>query len=178
MTVDWSEAPEWAQELGENPAREKAWLGECGYSYLIGNGGIVAWEDPRAFLRSNFDIIEARPVAWNGEGKPPVGAVCDLRVGREAKDEGWMHAEIRYSSPTAVVWRWKGRVQEFGSEWVEVEVRPIRTPEQIAAEERKLQREQLAYLIAGYMGFDDPREVDTKLAAYIFDHDYRKQVTP
>ena len=77
--------------------------------------------------------------AWSGDGLPPVGTVCQLRTVRNPDNafDGWGTAEILYSSKGAVVWRWQGHSSEFGAEWSEVEFRPIRTPEQIAAEERE-----------------------------------------
>lgn len=181
--VDWSKAPEWAKKLGTNPHGENAWLGDEGYSYLLGNGGVVSWSYETAFAYTAFQIIETRPVLWTGEGLPPVGVVCEVLW--DSQLGIYVAAAVLAHDEAGAVYRFTSgeRKGEYQSEQQDYykglpKFRPLRTPEQIAAEDRKLQREQLAYLIAGYMGFDDPREVDTKLAAYIFDHDYRKQVAP
>ncbi|MDG9785309.1 hypothetical protein [Metapseudomonas otitidis] len=86
---------------------------------------------------------------WTGEGLPPVGVIVKLRTKRSPEDafEGWGKAEIMYSSKGAVVWRWQGHSREFGAEWDEVEFEAIRTPEQIAEEERKAAIEEMAVLM-------------------------------
>lgn len=154
MTIDWDNAPEGAEAAhpgneGCYPAwyrRDTAGLIE----QICPEAGVKNWtwmggrkEFPNGHvLRPEFD-----KQVWTGEGLPPVRTVCVLRTKRDEPVGGWMDAEIMYSSKTAVVWRWEGRKEEFGAEWSEVEFRPIRTPEQIAAEEREKAIEDLYFTI-------------------------------
>lgn len=180
--TDWSKAPEWARKLGVNPYGEIAWLGDEGYSYLLGNGGVVPWSYETAYPYTAFKITESRPVGWNGEGLPPAGTVCVLRIKRDEPEGWWMDAEVMYSSKTAVVWRWEGRKEEFGAEWRDVEVRICRTPEQIAAEERDNARtEVLNAMTEGGKNTDPTEELwqfRLKVVGEMLDLGYRKQVAP
>ena len=186
MNIDWSKAPDWADAHGLHETGfgiKEFWLGETQHQNLERaksfpyGGGDPSCDSFHNSRRASFSYVTPRPAPWTGEGLPPVGTVCEIN--HPTMD--WVRCEIVAH-----------KVMDCGGQthaiaWIDgdtmdqsqgLRFRPIRTPEQIAAEERKLQREQLAYLIAGYMGFDDPREADTKLAAYIFDHEYRKQVAP
>jgi len=185
--VDWTKAPKGATHYfigSPEPWRDCSgekwrWFSSAG-----------DWQNScqlSASLMRREDLIPRPAAAWTGEGQPPSGVECEVIEGDRVNwEEGRKHLigerVIVHASfingcdqlMTAFEIPRTNKCYVILSRLL----RPVRTPEQIAAEERKLQREQLACLIAGYMGFDDPREVDTKLAAYIFDHEYRKQVAP
>jgi hypothetical protein len=67
---------------------------------------------------------------WIGEGLPPVGTVCEHRTGHGMN---WSTATVLAFGEKKVFYR-----DRDGHEWTrlydEIEFRPIRTPEQIAAE--------------------------------------------
>lgn len=115
-----------------------------------------------------------RPVpAWSGEGLPPVGMVCE--VDGSAGPTGFAPCVILYSSQDVTVWKYAASDLGQPSEvehWAaygEREFRPIRTPEQIAAEAR---REALAEMTYNH-------ENDTLIAWAIYLYDtlgYRKEV--
>lgn len=75
---------------------------------------------------------------WNGDGLPPVGTVCEYLL---KPSNQWHKCEIRYhmipsdfGELRAIVWNPNLKFDQISnSNW---EFRPIRTPEQIAAEER------------------------------------------
>lgn len=76
--------------------------------------------------------------SWSGEGLPPVGVVCEVRNA----PGGWGKATIKYQGKGIIVWLWDrqdGNTDqiEFASCPDRLEFRPIRTPEQIAADERE-----------------------------------------
>jgi hypothetical protein len=121
----------------------------------------------------SWTLVETRPVAWNGESLPPVG-LCELRLISAGGD--WHEADIKFASRNVVVWDWVGEPSINGlcTAYVHaVQFRPVRTPEQIAAEERERRIAELAKVIR-VSGWDSP-EI---LAAYLDSHDYRKQVAP
>lgn len=122
-------------------------------------------------------------LTWNGEGLPPVGVNCEYSIGGHS----WFPCEIRHvldNDPdpdadgwTAVIWcphlekEQVSRVAPVGH----FKFRPIRTPEQIAAEEReKAVREMLKL-----MPNEDPdRSYCELLCEALYDAGYRKQVQP
>ncbi len=137
-SVDWSKAPAWAKSLCLNPAHELAWLGDEGYSYLIGNGHMVEWTNECAFDHSAFKLVEARPTPWDGQGLPPVGVTCEYkRAGRLP----WKPVTVFAHKPNtngsiSVLFDYVG-VSEWGACADPSSFRLPLTPEQIAAEERK-----------------------------------------
>ena len=73
---------------------------------------------------------------WNGEGLPPVGTVCEIRA---HKLNDWSPATIKFAARNVIVWDWEAEPALNGlctAYAYAIEIRPIRTPEQIAAEER------------------------------------------
>lgn len=94
------------------------------------------------------EALESRLVAidrpWSGEGLPPAGTVCELRNVSACTD--WAQATVVFASRNVVVWDWAGEpaINGLCTAYAHaVEMRPIRTPEQIAADERKLIEEEI-----------------------------------
>lgn len=80
--------------------------------------------------------LHAANQPWTGEGLPPVGTVCEIRAHRL---NDWSKAEIKFAYRNVVVWDWVGEPSISGlctAYAHAIEIRPIRTPEQIAADER------------------------------------------
>lgn len=138
--IDWSKAPE----------------GTTGAVVANFDGGSVRKGDIRfipgyGLPRENYHEAEdawtyheapALP-KWTGAGLPPVGTVCEMRD----SDAGtWEAGEVRYISHLIVVMRYKGQKGniEEASEAKFAQFRPLRTPEQIAADEREREIESLA----------------------------------
>ena len=69
-------------------------------------------------------------VDWNGTDLPPVGTICEFQL-----SDRWSECEIlaHYNGKIVAVAKETGAVGYIGLH----ELRPIRTPEQIAAEERE-----------------------------------------
>ena len=135
--IDWSKAPADATHYkAEDHGVFECWL-KPGHAVRVSRRETDWREDEYA-----DDLIATSAIKrqWSGEGLPPVGVVCELRclpVG------AWGKAEIKYISETQCVWLW---VRDDGGYQVELaEVpdvarmafRPVRTPEQIAAEDRE-----------------------------------------
>ena len=81
---------------------------------------------------------EETPTPWRGpkDGLPPVGTVCEYNDNCGGR---WVRVEVCYTSQYTVLLKFFGEDGDcegaFSPE--EVRLRPIRTPEQIAAEERE-----------------------------------------
>jgi hypothetical protein len=123
-------------------------------------------------------IWEDRP--WTGEGLPPVGTVCEMSLFASNKWE--LCLPVHYleqpadHSDQVVVYQ-----DSLGGEVCyildppcsgSIQFRPIRTPEQIAAEEREAEIEVLRVLLSK-VACDDYHA-----AVAVFEAGYRKQVTP
>ncbi len=164
--IDWSKAPEGWKLVPIKPTpqmRSAADAAEC-----------IAARKRRQFFAGDSwlpmvrNAPEYRAPEWTGEGLPPVGAVC------ECQDESfkWKPGTIVYvgqgdGAMVAVMQADSGiLIGEKG------EFRPLRTPEQIAEEERRA-----AILdMKGHLSFSDYREAEQHCAA-LYDAGYRK-VTP
>lgn len=83
--------------------------------------------------REALASAEAQPEPWDGEGLPPVGTVCEAQIGAS-----WVECTVLVhhaieGRPCAV---WVTPDGKKSGIWDAPGFRPIRTPEQIAREER------------------------------------------
>lgn len=129
--IDWSKAPEWARVLLQNRLDEHctAWA--------------EAYEEGSRFFREDlqitgdhlkintWNVLATRPAAWSGEGRPPVGLPVEWFSDSQT---GWQeivvlayHGDDSWIRPKGKESMIVGNIANF---------RPIRTAEQIAAEER------------------------------------------
>lgn len=176
MNIDWSKAPEgfpvWLEDV--RPLREGAdrscWAREGKGEYELHSGGWWSYS-----ARGAQYIVHERP-EWTGEGLPPVGTVCEIAASTE-------YVKIRYPEGTKVkvyanfvddrgihLAAFVDDVGQVAGVAIEKCFRPIRTPGQIAAEEREA-------AICAMM------KVCSELpcrqsCADLYDAGYRKQVAP
>ncbi len=107
---------------------------------------------------------------WNGEGFPPVGTVCEC-----APSGIWMDCEVAgYYSERQVWVRWIEADHFMSYPVDEIQFRPIRTPEQIAAVERAEAIDGLVYAIVSHYGAPKMAEHYLGLATYLHNIGYRK----
>lgn len=78
--------------------------------------------------------IEPNPHNWNGEGLPPVGAVCEVR-NSGLHNPVWEKCTILFCGKHRVLYDSES-CYERCAHIEDLEFRPIRTPEQIAADKR------------------------------------------
>lgn len=132
----------------------------------------------------NSDRIEGSPAKqvgritriqpeWNGEGLPPVGTVCEL----SSQGADWGVGTIQYTAENVIVWRWNN--QQLGQACAcyrhEVNIRPIRTPEQIRADESAIrEREDAIEAMTAVSPLLD-KGWSRKVCAALYDSGYRKQ---
>lgn len=98
-----------------------------------------SWIDARWQEISDELPDYATPISpeWTGEGLPPVGTVCEIRA---HKLNDWSPATIKFAARNVIVWDWEAEPALNGlctAYAHAIEIRPIRTPEQIAADERE-----------------------------------------
>lgn len=164
ISIDWSKAPEGATRY--HPETSKViehWLKMVGDEEWI-------WTSVGKRWAPSIDTVEdgqyhERPSAWSGEGLPPIGTVCEWLQGSSHQWEriqilGYHGRDtwIQQEDATSTI------VGNIGN------LRPLRTPEQIAAEERESAAKQICVdagspeLTAGQMA----------IAYRLYDAGYRK----
>ncbi|MGY1448754.1 hypothetical protein ACW582_16355 [Pseudomonas chlororaphis] len=111
---------------------------------------------------------------WTGEGLPPVGTVCEARIYDGTGNLAWFECRVIHHHPrhegSAAIAHGNEELLGWSSDF-----RPIRTPEQIAAEEREKAIEEMA-AVAHRQG--QPFVTKREMAARLYDAGYRKQVAP
>lgn len=183
--IDWSKAPFDATHYAPN---SDAGLRACWYKMEDGEwfylteaqdfGDSDTWQRSRVELE---DKVE-RPKQWAGEGLPPVGTVCEYQY---LKGE-WVGCDVVahfYSgaSMVAAIIVNHDRSREV-SQGISGEFRPIKTPEQIAAEARQLAIDEMVNEMRKSR-YDQPKtdiapvNMANHYAAGLYDAGYRR-VTP
>lgn len=123
-------------------------------------------------VQANLTEIVRVKSEWNGEGRPPVGTVCEIRC----KNGNWSEGVIRYISADVCVWEWCSNAPtiEFFHATKGMQFRPIRTPEQIKAESDAIATsvltEELEHLV-----LVSERLGPSELAEKLIRLNYRKQ---
>ena len=135
--VDWSKAPEGATHYNEDCIYP--WLRGVPVSYF--DGGKEVWVEYKStddLWGDHFFNAVKRP-EWDGSGAPPVGTVCEYRLNGGA----WFTCKIVYmlsgTDDCFVAWCEhldSDQFLTFSSRHYKLQLRKIKTPEQIAAEER------------------------------------------
>lgn len=139
--IDWSKAPDWAKKHGLSGAfKSPVWFDDKKYTYVDGqqDGKEFFYTDACTYAAKDFSQVSERPTtpSWSGEGLPPVGTVCELRVHKLTE---WSAAKNEFAYRNVIVWDWVGEPAVNGlctAYAHDVEFRQIRTPEQIARDER------------------------------------------
>lgn len=151
MNIDWSTAPEDATHYSQLAALGMRWRRETKFGWDTWKG--KEWistvnAQPHLYIERES---QSSPV-WTGEGLPPVGTVCEFAGGTPCPEDPF-DKDLRVGMKVTIIAHFKcgdftmaaftfdpenpdrGMVQveqgNFGC------FRPIRTPEQIAAEERE-----------------------------------------
>lgn len=132
--------------------------------YSCADEAFARWREDRAPYMHGELIC--RPSEWTGEGLPPVGTVCEAwHMGAE---QGVV--EVRYSGECMVLWS-VSRKHEQCSASENYTFKVLRTPDQIAAEEREMAVQQMAEDV----GHLNSRDTAIKVLYAIYDAGYRKQ---
>lgn len=180
--IDWDLAPEWAIAhalLAYCSEISEVWVGEDkwqrltqGKSFPYGGGGGDAHHNP---TRKQFKYETPRPAPWNGEGLPPVGTVCEVQ--HPDRPDTWCKCTILvWGSECAVFSADANYPFAYDGNGYPESFRPIRTPEQIAAEDRAQAIDEM--LKALTLGTQGNMAGDREAAEILYDAGYRKQVKP
>ena len=146
MNIDWSKAPEDASHAGNSPYEKgvitwfKGISDPASRNYFMNEGSMNAWAISSENL-SAWDLIELpkKQEAW-GWGLPPVNCLCetfDVDANCWVRVEIYAHTELMgetYACAKNGTDMFYGLAREF---------RPIKTAEQVAAEEREKAIEEM-----------------------------------
>ena len=139
-------------------------------TFLHGSGSLGdGIEAAYLAIHEHDDWVRAGPPAWTGEGLPPVGTVCETNV-----DGTWEESTVlAHHREMAIVFRYSLEHEAHMYDPVgESQVRLIRTPELIAAEERAATIEQMILI-------DEKGSLSrTHFCGLLYDAGYRKQPSP
>jgi hypothetical protein len=171
--IDWSKAPEGATHYTPNgvgffAAFWRKYDGKWTDAWIIESHSwpFVHYKNPCGPSHASLAVERPQPTPWSGEGLPPVGTVCEVN---DARNDTWTRvdevlASASLSDRDVAVFR----IGDYIAYSPADRFRQIRTPEQIAADERKAAIDEMAMI--GCMA-DSPRSLSEKL----YDAGYRKQ---
>jgi hypothetical protein len=179
MNIDWIKAPEGAThwDIGAN-GRVAGWMkldDGIWYWWPVNDATCgMKWRESLNKHVTRPDEFIARPAVWTGEGLPPVGVLIEMKH-KNATAE-WARPDFHEEQLA-----WVGRDhfvtidEKFGtlSDYL---FRPIRTPDQIAAEERENAIQDMLQISLDSVKAGNPSGYSSLAAVY--DAGYRKQVTP
>lgn len=187
MNIDWEYAPDWA--IGHaihafaNEVKE-VWVGEAQYQrvdhskpFPYGGGTGEARYNP---TRAQFHYETLRPAPWAGEGLPPVGVVCEFTGTNEC---GSNVEQLRQGAEVTILAHYEqinGEplaaftfIDDEGGKLIggamAMLFAPIRTPEQIAADERAAAIKEMQQVVGTF---------NVHPFECLYDAGYRKQPTP
>ncbi|MGN6056644.1 hypothetical protein [Pseudomonas aeruginosa] len=138
--------------------------------------------------QEDFWVIVERPATWSGKGLPPVGTVCEFAGGTYSPEDPFDN-DLREGDRVTIIAHFKDgdldlaaftfnpqvRNPDRGAACVEQGAygcfRPIRTPEQIAAEERSKECDRIFAILSSV-----EREGNrSDMAEALYDAGYRRQ---
>ncbi|HFZ2533006.1 TPA: hypothetical protein ACIJ22_003460 [Pseudomonas aeruginosa] len=178
MSIDWSKAPEGANKAGFTGHEYLQFYRIPGmfddYDYWDERMGTWCGSDFPTCANHLFDRPEK--VEWNGQGLPPVG--IEAEVIWDSTDVAYYRAKILAHDEDRVVFRWcegesKGQYGSYGvlNFGILPTFRPLRTPEQIAAEERSKECDRIFAILSSV-----EREGNrSDMAEALYDAGYRRQ---
>lgn len=178
MSIDWTKAPEGATHWEPSSYEfAEGWMRKVGdkWSYWLEGSKVWGLSGPACYVSAEREAtFEARPQeTWDGKGLPPVGTVCEYRCHDSCEPNDWTavhvlaHAAHGYDTAMLLAEDDNGGPGTmYGRIWVPGTCRPLRTPEQIAAEEREKAIEEMCFA---------EETLTVRQAKALFDAGYRRQ---
>ncbi|HBP5289076.1 TPA: hypothetical protein OTR98_004845 [Pseudomonas aeruginosa] len=175
MSIDWSKAPDgcigaFARIVG-NQRKAFFVFSKRPSGYMSREGYEGEGEDGSYHVFSEFWEWLDKP--WNGQGLPPVGTVCIVEPHNTmwgfSSTSGYERKILAYYGE--YVWLGHAETPLETTRIDKVDFRPIRTPEQIAAEERSKECDRIFVILSSV-----EREGNrSDMAEALYDAGYRRQ---
>jgi hypothetical protein len=171
--IDWSKAPEGATHAGRARNGLICWYkifetGDYFFYYEDPGCDFEGWDSGDGSGPCHLPLIPRPCTAWNGQGLPPVGTVCEIQQ-EFWSDANWQKVTIKYASTEYFITEDGAGEQHWHAR--SVQFRPIRTPEQVAAYEREAAVQVIADIISPG---DCVGSLDVERAYRVYDAGYRK----
>lgn len=134
MNIDWSKAPSSATHVRpESDGKCELWLKQVQGEWFFTMTGRSFWTRLNDAFK-DFSVLIERP-SWSGpeDGLPPVGTACEVRDDLENIREVEIIAHTKRGGAPVAVYQCGDEIGAYTASLFH----PIRTPEQIAAEERE-----------------------------------------
>ncbi|HCL4178639.1 TPA: hypothetical protein N2C23_005538 [Pseudomonas aeruginosa] len=167
MSIDWSKAPEGATHWEPTgPEFNEGWMKKEGNGWFFWGLG-AEWKYGGDVSAEREATFEARPQEdWDGRGLPPTGLLVEWKAGL---DHEWRRLTVlAYANGDAWLQPEDGDSFIVGNP---ANFRRIRTPEQIAAEERSKECDR----IFGILSNVEREGNRSDMAEAIYDAGYRRQ---
>ncbi|HFH3051239.1 TPA: hypothetical protein ACGJRA_002422 [Pseudomonas aeruginosa] len=174
MSIDWTKAPEGATHWEPSSYEfAEGWMRKVGdkWSYWLEGSKVWGLSGPACCVSAEREAtFEARPQeTWDGQGLPPVGIQIEAKfpvTGVTGTHYHWRRVIVAVAGiPRAERECLVYDAENTKPAWVD-ELRPIRTPEQIAAEERKKAIEEMCFA---------EETLTVRQANALYDAGYRRQ---
>ncbi|HDY5286394.1 TPA: hypothetical protein RQ692_004049 [Pseudomonas aeruginosa] len=171
MSIDWSKAPKDATHWEPNGTEfGEGWMKKVGNQWFYWGEGDNKWFHGKLSCNVSAEreaTFEPRPQdPWNGQGLPPAGLLVEWKAGL---DHEWRRVTVlAYANGDAWLQPDDGDSFIVGNP---ANFRRIRTPEQIAAEERSKECDRIFFILSNV-----EREGNrSDMAEAIYDAGYRRQ---
>ena len=180
MEIDWGQAPDEATHaLSTGPKWDGSQdlIGKIRFAVKRGKGYAES-SDPDGVEfcmgKKSWVVVAERPAAWTGEGLPPVGTVCEMQ--HEDWNRGWEKVLVLYASNAYVI---TSDPKSGEQHWYprNLSFRPLRTPDQIAAEEREKAVSEMADTLRIQLGTNYRDDLARLYCFILHDAGYRKTET-
>ncbi len=180
MSIDWNKAPSSATHY--LPEQKDLGWGACWYKkdgdkWLVMNCARLEKRDHMEWFVDDSEVDKfvpllvprsAFPSEWNGQGLPPVGTVCIVEPHNTmwgfSSTSGYERKILAYYGE--YVWLGHAETPLETTRIDKVDFRPIRSPEQIAAEEREKAIEEMCFA---------EETLTVRQAKALYDAGYRRQ---
>ncbi|MBX5689026.1 hypothetical protein ISD91_27480 [Pseudomonas aeruginosa] len=185
MSIDWSKAPSSATHYlpeQKDLGWEACWYKKDGDKWLVLNCARLEKRGHMEWVVDDSEVDKFVPLLvprsafsseWNGQGLPPVGTVCIVEPHNTmwgfSSTSGYERKILAYYGE--YVWLGHAETPLETTRIDKVDFRPIRPPEQIAAEERSKECDRIFVILSSV-----EREGNrSDMAEALYDAGYRRQ---
>ena len=174
MYINWDEVPEgfdYALTTAPDWDGELEYEGTIRFAKKVGNSTYFECSEGKTLVVGPYCwmVLATRPEKWDGEGLPPVGTVCEYY----ADEDTWRQCEIiAHKDGKAVVWVNHAHIWSTSSGAL---LRPLKTKEQLAAEEREKAVDEMVQFFMSYYGNPKGAEQYLLICRSLYGAGYRKQ---
>lgn len=170
----WLKAPEWANAVIASKDGQEFYVSQFGgisARQRVGYSEVDHDHSADMIEPHCWTLIDTRQATWTGEGLPPVGTVCERNIARS----DWCKTKILAVTPEGGNVAYQDMAGQLGWSGCASSFRPIRTPAQLAAEEREKAIEFMMQMTSSLGHSDVSKKI---LFGELYDKGLRFEVKP